>query len=90
MVKFIAFIATVLAYLSTVSASPAAVPLARAEPGPTGFNMCVVSTEISMFQVVDLFLFSTTLGLNGSGCPPGSADYTLSSQWFIHESTSKC
>jgi len=89
MFKFIAFIATVLAYLSLVAASRTAVPLPGAGPGPTGFNMCVVSTEISMFPVVDLFLFSTTLGLNGSGCPPGSTNYTLSSQ-YIHESTSKC
>jgi len=44
MFKFIAFIATVLAYLNAVAASPAAVPQARAEPGPTGFNMCAVST----------------------------------------------
>jgi len=36
-----------------------------------------------MFQVVDLFLFSTSLGLNGSGCPPGSVIYTLSSQCSV-------
>lgn len=44
MFNFIAFIATILAYLSAVAASSAAAPQARAEAGPTGFNMCIVST----------------------------------------------
>ena len=37
MFNFIVFIATVLAYLG-------AVLQARAQPGPAGFDMCVVST----------------------------------------------
>jgi len=44
MFKFIAFIVTVLAHLSAIAASPAAVPRDRVDARPTGFNMCVVST----------------------------------------------
>jgi hypothetical protein len=60
MFNFIAFIATVLAYLNAVAASPASASQAGVQAGPTGFNI-------------------TSLGLNGSGCPPASAIYTLSS-----------
>jgi len=55
MFMFIAFTMTVLAYLNAVAASPASAPQVRAEPGPTGFNMCVVSTWITMLRVVDSF-----------------------------------
>ena len=34
-----------------------------------------------IFQSFNLFFLSTSLGINGSGCPPGSAIYTLSSEF---------
>lgn len=37
-----------------------------------------------VFQSFDLFFLSTSLGINGSGCPPGSAIYTLSSEFLLH------
>jgi len=43
MFMFIAFTMTVLSYLNAVAASPSSALQVRA-PGPTGFNMCVVST----------------------------------------------
>ncbi|KIM35053.1 hypothetical protein M413DRAFT_432915 [Hebeloma cylindrosporum] len=60
MFKFVACILALVAFIGAVAASPASVPQARAQSGPTGFNI-------------------TSLGLNGSGCPPGTAIYTLSS-----------
>ncbi|KIM35052.1 hypothetical protein M413DRAFT_14764 [Hebeloma cylindrosporum] len=59
MFRFITSIAILFTCIAGVSASPASVPQARAQSGPTGFNI-------------------TSLGINGSGCPPGSAIYTLS------------
>jgi len=37
-----------------------------------------------IFQSPDLSFLSTSLGINGSGCPPGSALYTLSSKFLLH------
>jgi len=52
MFKFVAFVITLVTCIGGVAASPGSAPQARAQPGPTGFNMFVVSTYISTFKFI--------------------------------------
>jgi len=52
MFGFIASLTTLLACVAAVAGSPASAPHARGQPGPTGFNMCVVSIWIPIFSFI--------------------------------------
>jgi hypothetical protein len=78
MFRVIASVLFALAGLGVVAAFPTADHEGRQSSGPTGFNMFVVCAAQRSEPLIHNS-FSTSLVLNGSGCPPGSAVYTLSS-----------
>ena len=76
------------ACLSAVAAFPALDHYARqggpsGPPGPAYCNMFVVYSS-QQLQLMIGIIFSTSFALNGSGCPSGSAVYTLSSQFLTY------
>ena len=86
MFKFVVSIITFLTCLAAVATSPTSALQARAQAGPTGFNMCVMFDLV--FKLIHLFFLSTSLGINGSGCPPGSAIYTRAVSSYFTQSPS--
>lgn len=62
-------------------ATPTAEPRAIAA-GPTGFNMWVLRYFLASYVRYNMLncrrlCYSTSLGVNGSGCPPGSVYYLI-------------
>ena len=60
---------------------PLQLPMLAGNPDPPA-STCALCQSGSQFS--HLFLLSTSLGINGSGCPPGSAIYTLSCPFLFY------